>query len=76
MALDESALENIRQSLQAEDYHLDVTVAGQVARVTITAGPSACADCLVGKDLMRAMLSPALGVPAERIELAYPADVS
>jgi hypothetical protein len=42
------------------------------AQVAIAAGPSACAECLVPKDLMRAMLAPALGVLPDLIELAYP----
>ena len=75
MAVDQPALDMIRQSLRTEDYHLDVTVQGEGAEVTIVAGPSACADCLVPKDLMRAMLAPALGVRPDRIEVAYPAEV-
>ena len=51
MAVDQPALDMIRQSLRTEDYHLDVTVQGDGAEVTIAAGPSACADCLVPKDL-------------------------
>lgn len=75
MAVDEAALDKIRKSLAAEDYELRVTVRDDGAAVAIAAGPEACADCLVPKDLMRAMLAPALGVPAETIELAYPAEV-
>jgi hypothetical protein len=71
---DPEALQRIRDSLRAEDYELRVTVADGTARVTIAAGPAACADCLVSKDLMRVMLAPALGVPPDRIELAYPAE--
>jgi hypothetical protein len=71
---DPEALRRIRDSLRAEDYELRVTAADGIARVTISAGPAACADCLVSKDLMRAMLAPALGVPPDRIELAYPAE--
>lgn len=74
MGVDEPALEEIRRSLQAEDYQLLVTMQENAAQVAIAAGPTACAECLVPKDLMRAMLAPALGVPADRIELAYPAD--
>ena len=75
MAVDQPALDKIRQSLRTEDYHLDVTLQGGSAEVTIVAGPSACADCLVPKDLMRAMLAPALGVRPDRIDVAYPAEV-
>lgn len=72
MGVDEPALEKIRQSLRAEDYQLHVTMRHGGAQVAIAAGPSACADCLVPKDLMRAMLAPALGVRPDQIELAYP----
>ena len=41
-------------------------------RVTITAGPGACADCLVPENLMRGILGQALGVPQDSIDLAYP----
>jgi hypothetical protein len=42
--------------------------------VIITAGPDACEDCLVPKDLMRSMLSSELGVDAAVIDLTYPVD--
>jgi hypothetical protein len=72
VGVDDSALDKIRQSLQAEDYDLRVTILEERAQVAIAAGPSACAECLVPKDLMRAMLAPALGVRPEMIELVYP----
>ena len=43
-----------------------------VTRVTISAAPQACADCLVPKDLMRGILGQALGVPPDAIDLTYP----
>ncbi len=75
MAVDQPGLENIRQSLEADDYRLEVMVQSGWARVTIAAGPTACADCLVSKDLMRSMLAPVLGMSTEEIELTYPAEV-
>ena len=75
MEVDQPGLEKIRQSLRADDYRLEVMVHSGRARVTIAAGPSACQDCLVSKDLMRSMLAPVLGVSADLIELAYPAEV-
>ena len=64
----------LRSTLEADGYLLDV--AGQAARVraTITATPQACADCLVPKDLMRAILGEALGVSPDAIDLTYPSD--
>ena len=75
MEVDQPRLEKIRQSLRADDYRLEVMVHSGRARVTIAAGPSACQDCLVSKDLMRSMLAPVLGVSPDLIELAYPAEV-
>jgi hypothetical protein len=75
MEVDRPGLEKIRQSLETDDYRLEVMVHSGRASVTIAAGPSACADCLVSKDLMRSMLAPVLGVSPEEIELAYPAEV-
>jgi hypothetical protein len=72
VGVDESALEKIRRSLLAEDYQLHVTLQEAGARVAIAAGPSACAECLVPKDLMRVMLAPALGMRPDMIELTYP----
>jgi hypothetical protein len=43
--------------------------------VIITAGPDACEDCLVPKDLMRSMLSSELGVDAAIIDITYPVDL-
>jgi len=73
--VDQPQLAKIRQSLEADDYRLDVVVHSGRAKVTIAAGPSACADCLVSKDLMRSMLAPVLGVSPDLIELVYPAEV-
>ena len=75
MEVDQPQLAKIRQSLEADDYRLDVVVHSGRAKVTIAAGPSACADCLVSKDLMRSMLAPVLGVSPDLIELVYPAEV-
>ena len=74
MAVDDTALRKIRQSLQAEDYELRVTMRADRAEVAVEAGPSACAECLVSKDLMRAMLAPALGMGPDMIDLTYPAE--
>jgi hypothetical protein len=46
--------------------------AGPRVRVTISATPQACADCLVPENLMRGILGQALGVPEDAIDLTYP----
>ena len=65
----------IASALKADGY--DLAIAEQDARlaVVITAGPDACEDCLVPKDLMRGMLSNELGVDAAIIDITYPADL-
>jgi hypothetical protein len=63
----------LQSSLATDGYHMEIAEAGDRVRVTITASPEACADCLVPKDLMRGILGQALGVPEDAIDLAYPA---
>ena len=53
-------------------FLLAIAEAGDRVRVTITAGPWACADCLVPENLMRGILGQALGVPEDAIDLTYP----
>jgi hypothetical protein len=53
-----------------------VAVLRKGVRVTITAGPGACADCLVPENLMRGILGQALGVPDDTIDLTYPSTPS
>jgi hypothetical protein len=64
----------LRSSLAADGYELEMATDGDRVRVTITATEQACADCLVPKDLMRAILAETLSVPADAIDLTYPRD--
>jgi hypothetical protein len=64
----------LRSTLAADGYLMDIAEEPGRVRVTITATPQACADCLVPKDLMRGILGQALGVPDDTIDLIYPAD--
>jgi hypothetical protein len=75
MSVDQQQLEDFRKTMEADDYHLDVKLVGDAALATIVAGPAACAECLVPKDLMRSMLAPMLGVGTERIQVIYPVEV-
>lgn len=75
MSIDQKQLDEFRKTMAADDYHLSVVLDEDTARATIEAGPDACAECLVPKDFMRMMLSPMLGVGAEKIVIDYPADV-
>jgi hypothetical protein len=63
-------------SLARDGYRMDIAEQGDHIAVTIIATPDACADCLVPKDLMRSMLSQALGVAAGAIDLTYPREVN
>jgi hypothetical protein len=64
----------LRSALAADGYLLEVAEQGTRVRVTISATPQACADCLVPKDLMRGILGQTLGVPEDAIDLMYPLD--
>lgn len=75
MSIDQQQLEDFRKTLEADDYHLDITVLDDAAIARIEAGPDACAECLVPKDFMRQMLAPLVGVDAAKIEIDYPVDV-
>jgi hypothetical protein len=70
--VDEAGLAVLRSALEADGYRLEVRELGDRLDASITATPSACADCLVPKPVFRAMLQRALGVPETSIDLRYP----
>ena len=65
----------LTSALEADGYHMEIGEVDAKLSVIITAGPDACEDCLVPKDLMRGMLSNELGVDAALIDITYPADL-
>jgi hypothetical protein len=65
----------LTSALEADGYHMAIDEADAKLSVVITAGPDACEDCLVPKDLMRGMLSNELGVDGSLIDITYPADL-
>ena len=65
----------LAQSLEADGYHMAIDGDESRVSVIITATPEACEDCLVPKDLMRGILSNALGVSGDTIDIRYPADL-
>ncbi len=65
----------LASSLEADGYHRAIDGDGARVSVVITASPEACEDCLVPKDLMRGILSNALGVSGETIDITYPRDI-
>lgn len=73
MSIDQSALDDLRRSMAADGYHLELDESGSGVEVRITAGPDACAECLVPKPLMLGLLQSELGMPEDAITLIYPA---
>ncbi len=72
------ALASLGAMLEADGYALELREEGVNLLVAeIKAGPDACADCLVPKDMMRgyfdSALRKALDVPPD-VELIYPVD--
>jgi len=74
-------LTDIRDSLRSDGYELTVrSVAPQIS-LAISAGPDACEDCLVGKDLMIRHVMVALSEldpqpETSDIAIAYPGEGS
>ena len=65
----------LSSALEADGYHMAIGEADAKLSVVITAGPDACEDCLVPKDLMRGILSQQLGIDGGMIDIAYPVDL-
>jgi hypothetical protein len=65
-------LEDLRRTLAADDYAMEVEHRDPGVLVRITAGPDACADCLVPPPIMRGILGGALGLPEDEITVVYP----
>ncbi|MEU0932976.1 MULTISPECIES: hypothetical protein [unclassified Embleya] len=73
------ALAPLARALAADDYRLTcVRPADHHVLITVDAGPSACADCLVPKDLTERMalrhLRPLAPTAGWTVEIRYPAD--
>jgi len=69
----EEALEPIRKSLQADGFDLKVDgLKAGVLSVVILAGPKACTECLVPKDLMQVMIGQSLKGLAQSVHVRYP----
>jgi hypothetical protein len=73
----DAALRPLTDALGCDGYAVDVALAGNAVLVHVTAGPDACADCLVPKALMTELVMQALGdaglgVAPEQVSLTYP----
>jgi hypothetical protein len=72
-----AALRPIGEGLEQDGYQLAVAVDDAGVALRIVAGPEACAECLVPKDLMGALAAQALGdagLAPGRLEIAYPGE--
>jgi hypothetical protein len=76
----EAALADIRTALRADGYDMTLRP-DEGGRVTIevTAGPNACAECLIPKDVFarivaRAVDGGAEGVRADDVSIVYPGE--
>ena len=70
-------LSPVVEMLQADGYDLDVSVSGADVRLVVSAGPEACAECLVPPPVFTGIVRTTLqragySVGPERISLTYP----
>jgi hypothetical protein len=74
----ETALAALRSMLSADGYELELRdESPRILVAEIKAGPEACADCLVPKDMMQVYFQKALsalGPETPAVKLIYPAD--
>jgi hypothetical protein len=73
----ESLLAPFAEALAADGYSARVTDSPIEVVVDIIAGPDACAECLIPRDLMSTMIRELFGAhlgPERRLRLSYPED--
>jgi hypothetical protein len=73
------SLKSIQEMLQADGYDLVSHEGGSSAlRLEIVAGPDACAECLVPKEVFRNIIGQYLTAPltVDDLEITYPADLA
>lgn len=68
------ALGSFRTGLEADGYSMTVDEDGPKLFVRIAAGPDACEECLVPKELMLSMIQATPPLDRFEIELHYPTD--
>ena len=64
-------------ALESDGYELEVALQPDLIRLQVVAGPEACADCLVPRELMEQMLrarlpTSATGLGHDNVALSYP----
>ncbi len=73
----EAARQSFAESFKTAGYDLSVSERDGTLVVTITAGPAACEECLIGKEIMPGISAHTLGeqgvsVSPQEVELVYP----
>ena len=71
----EQALEDLVGSFAVDDYRLSIAgFSDGVLKLTIDAGPSACAECLVPETILSGIVRNSLprGISVSKIEIQYP----
>jgi hypothetical protein len=73
-------LEPIAATLRADGYDLAVHLDGQLVAIEVSATPTACAECLVPKELMGQLINDALckedpAYGTREMRISYPADL-
>jgi len=76
--LDE-ALSKMRRMLEADGYELISAPTADGVSLTVQAGPNACEECLVPKEIFTSIAVEALGsagieLSAEQVKITYPTD--
>jgi hypothetical protein len=72
-----AALRPLGEGLEHDGYALAVAVRDAGVALRIVAGPEACEECLVPKELMAALATQALadaGLSPGRLEIVYPGE--
>jgi hypothetical protein len=69
----DAALADVREALEADGYELSVVAGdGERATIEVKAGPNACAECLIPKDVFEQMVTATLGDDAGALTIVYP----
>lgn len=74
----ESSLAGLREGLVADGYDMEISDEGNDAvKIAVVAGPEACADCLVPKEVMEQIIHGMLDDMSQQplsVEVVYPRD--
>jgi hypothetical protein len=69
----DTALADVREALEVDGYELSVVpVEGGRVTIEVKAGPNACVECLIPKDVFEQMVTATLGDGAGAVTIVYP----